>query len=197
MPRVKANDAKDLAANAAVDEMEYKPRASAPSNAPYSKTPQLRDDHGRLAEIVINDQIDIVAEYTELEAELELVENAPAQVTREALNKVERFALRAHRLYINAKWALEAMRVDFDVAIGAMRDQAIAALQVEKETGKRSKQITDADVTGRAASMYPDEWREVNERLLKGEQTVKLCDKMSELWSGRRYSLSAMVGGSR
>jgi hypothetical protein len=92
---------------------------------------------------------------------------------------------------------MEAMRVDFDVAIGAMREVAIVALQADKDAGKRSKQITDADVTGKAAAMFPDEWREVNERLLKGEQTVKLCEKLSELWSGRRYSLSSMVDGSR
>ena len=164
------------------------------ANAPKEKG--LRDDLGRIVETIYVK--DIFAEWKALEAALELgekrSEHAHAQA---ALDKAAGLAYRAHRLYLTARAAREAWEMENEVVFGAMWSAATRDLQQEKEQGLRSKQITDADVKNRVATMFPDEYRAQETRRRDVEFTVKSLERLAEIWMGRQRDLQALVGKQR
>lgn len=143
---------------------------------------------------VIDERIDVKAEYEALEEALEIKDALTPEAVRRSLERVEGFALRASKLLTIAKVVRERYKIDMHVAMGSMRDQALAALEAEKKSGGRTKQITIDDVAAKVASIHPDEWRELSERLARAEYFVKHLERLAELWQRRSYTLASLAG---
>lgn len=131
-------------------------------------------------------------EYAELEGALSVGSRESDDIAK-ALDVAEDSARRAHRLYVNARLDAERFAADAEVIEGALRGQAAAELQAEKESGARTKQITDADVRGKAALLFPDEWRALSEGKAKAELMVKHLERFADLWMRRCHSLAALL----
>lgn len=170
-------------------------KSPGPARAPYSKKPLLRVDHERLIESIFEPRIDIVAEYKELRDALDFREALTNEAIKKEMARVENFALRAHRLWVVIKTDTDAFKVDVEIAKGAMRETAQAELSAEKKAKTREKQITEADVDGRAAANYPDEWRDISERFEKAKRFSDHAERLADLWKARSYTLAAMIGG--
>ena len=99
-----------------------------------------------------------------------------------ALDKAARNADRAFRLYLTAKQAREKWEAENEPVWAAMWSEATKSLQSEKESGQRAKQITDADVKARVATLYPDQYRDQEDRRRAIEFTVKSLDRLADIW---------------
>lgn len=131
-------------------------------------------------------------EYAELEGALSVGSRESDDIAS-SLDVAEDSARRAHRLFVNAKLDAERFAADAEVIEGALRGQAAAELQAEKESGARTKQITDADVRSKAALLFPDEWRALSEGKAKAELMVKHLERFADLWMRRCHSLGALL----
>ncbi len=192
MARVKKQTIEDVAVDAELASLMAPPLPPAAPASPVGLKPKLGGGFDRVQHVVIDESVDVEAEYLALEAELEIKEALTPEVVREALNRCERNALRAHRLYVLGRVQLDRFRIDTEVALGAMRDQAVAELTIEKTSGVRTKQITDADVASRAASLHPDEWREISEGLARAESMLKNLERFADVWYRRSWSLGGL-----
>lgn len=143
--------------------------------------------------------IDPVPQYDEIEDKLFVGKpgNADYDTVRDALDEAEDNARLAHKLFTNAKVAREAFDRDCEVILASMRDAANTSLQAEKDAGKRSKAITDADVVARMASMFPDEWKRCEDRKLRAKNMVAHLEVLAELWKGRPRSLQVIMSTMR
>lgn len=161
------------------------------SSGPSHAMPPMAPGYGGIVETVF-DLPDPLAEYNELEAALQQGFGEFHNVTQ-ALARAEDFARRAHRLYVNAKVDLERYLADANAVQGAMWDEAVAQLSLEKERGLRTKQVTDSDVQKRVAILYPDEWRDARVRIVQAEQTVKHLERLADLFQQRSRTLTAIA----
>lgn len=151
-----------------------------------------------VVELVVPERgIDIEQQWKELEAALTVEGALTPQVVKAQLNLAEKRALAAHRLYVFAKLEQKRYSIDCEEALGSMRDFATSELQAEKDRGERNKSITEADVRGRAATLYPDEWAAINTGLESSKATIAHLEQLSDLWKGRRFSLAALLGDGR
>lgn len=165
-------------------------------NANKAKLAKLRPDLDRVVETVFVK--DIFADWKDLQAGLEIGEKRSEHGHAvAALDKAAARADRAHRLYLTARAAREAWEAENEVIFGAMWSEATRALQKEKDDGLRSKQITDADVKNRVATMFPDEYQAQEARRRNIEYTVKSLERLAEIWVGRQRDLSSLVGKLR
>ncbi len=165
---------------------------------PWSVDPVMSRPFAALVEVIVPEQgIDINREFAELDRVLQIEGALTPAVVREHLNLAEKRAMRAHRLYVSAKLESRRFELDCEEAIGAMRDEATTELQREKDKGERNKSITEADVRGRAATLFPDEWAAINGELERAKRTIAQLEHFSDLWKGRRFSLSALLGDGR
>ena len=166
--------------------------SSTSSTAP----PSRRADFDQIVESVY--RLDIRAEYDSLERELVVRDNEGDRGTlRSYLNRAEDNARRAHRLYLAAKIEAERTELDEQPLIGAMRREANDRLQREKDAGKRSKAITDADVSTLAASMYPNDWPKIHERIAKAKGTAEHLERFADLWRSRCGTARSLLESSR
>lgn len=199
MPRRRITQAAVAAAveatNDLVEQAPAQASAPLPPDPVNGPLPKLTRFAGVVERIYTTEGLDIDAEYDRLENALAL-NFAGAQSIDDSLNTVQRNALDAHRLYLLAVLDVEAFKIDNDVAMGAYRQAATAALQAEKDAGQRSKQITDADVRDRAAVMYPEQWREGTEEKLRAEGLLEQLRRLAELWKERSYALGKMKKGA-
>lgn len=161
---------------------------------PYSEEPTVADQLARLVTKVIDEGLglDIEVEYDELERGLVLPDALTPQVVMAAINECERNAKRAHRLYVLARYQFDRYKIAAEVALGAMREAATHKLGVLKAAGQHPKQVTDQDVKDMAATMYPDEWTNINDRLARTEQTLVHLARFADLWQRRSWSLSSL-----
>lgn len=159
--------------------------------APTRQLPPMTPGYAAIVETVF-DLPDPMAEYQELEAALAAGTRETDNV-QQALARVEDNARRAHRLYVNAKVDLARYLADANIVRGAMWDEAVAQLSLEKERGVRTKQVTDADVEKRVAVLYPDEWRDAQGRLAQADQTVKHLERLADLFQQRARTLAALA----
>lgn len=162
-------------------------------------TPAIAPAYARIITRMVPEDPD--GDYVELERKLRLRASAPhraeASEIVDALDDAQSSAWRAHRLHLGARIAYEAFEVDAKVRLAPMRDSATAALQVEKASGVRSKQITDADVEGRIAEMFPDEWTAICMDRLRARKAVDALEEFARLWSTRASTLQAELATSR
>jgi hypothetical protein len=165
-------------------------------NANRAKVSILRPDLARVVETVFIDNI--FEEWKHLEAALQLGEKRAEHAHQiVAIDKAAARAYRAHRLYITARDVREAWELENEPIFSAMWSEATRDLQREKNSGARSKQITDADVKARCATMFPDEYRAQEDRRRKLELTVKSLERLAGLWEGRQGDLRSMVSKQR
>ncbi len=188
-PSAKALEAAaELAAELAREEQQ------GPPPLPFAETPSVAAQLSSLVGRVIDEglELDVTAEYDELEVALKLEDALTPQAVRAAVNESERNAKRAHRLFVVAKYQFERFKLEAEVALGAMRDAATAKLGRLKALGQHPKQVTDSDVRDLAAVMYSDEWRAISDELAKAEQTLAHIQRFADLWQRRSWSLSSL-----
>ncbi len=136
--------------------------------------------------------------YQRLEKALRIGEKRSDYGTLQgALDEAETNARLAHRLWVTANVARQEWEAENQVVFGAMRSQATAQLQMEKDHGTRSKQITDADVSMMAAAMFQDEWTSQEGRRRKFEAMADSMKNLAECWMYRVKSLGTMHGKQR
>jgi hypothetical protein len=116
---------------------------------------------------------------------------------QQALNFAEDNARKAHAMYVVAVAEYEAFEAELDPIVEAMRAAATTALQDEKDQKKRSKNITDSDVRGRASVMYPDEWKRAIVRKSKATAMRDHLSRLASLWQNRCFSLSSMLNAGK
>jgi hypothetical protein len=136
-------------------------------------------------------------EFRYLESRLALTEALTPGNLQSALNIAEDCARRAHRLYVVARADFERFEIECEAIVEGMRSEANRELQAEKDRKERSKAITDADIRGRAAILFPDEWALVSERKVKAQGMLDHLKRFADLWQQRCYSLSTMLNAGK
>ncbi len=158
---------------------------------------EVREDLRRVVETVFVD--DVHEEWGKLQEALELGPEKRSQHAHviAALDKVAARADRAYRLYLTAKLIRDKWEAENETLWGAMWSKATTSLQAEKESGNRAKQITDADVRSRAATLYPDEYRAQEERRRSVELTVRALERHADIWFKKLGNLEAIASKLR
>ncbi len=142
--------------------------------------------------------VDLKSTYDRLMKGLSVGEKRSDHGTlQHALDNAERNAQDAHRLYVTAKLEAERWEREMDAVHGAMHTQANASLQAEKDTGRRSKQITDMDVKLRAAVLFPDEYQAQETRRAEIKATVDSLEHLTLMWDSRCKSIAGMLAKLR
>ena len=160
-------------------------------NQPEKKETPMRPGWDRIVETILVD--DPWPVYEQLEADLRLGDRRTDRGSLlEQIDQAETNMRLAHRLYATSeveqrRWKLENMLIH-----SAMYHQATAVLQQEKDDKKRSKQITDEDVTNMAVVLYPDEYQAQEVRKTKVEQMVQSMKNLVAAWTSRCFSLKAL-----
>lgn len=190
MAAAATRDADVLAREAGIVTTAPDQRAS-PVNGAATTSPGFM----RIAERVF-DLPDPDGEYAELEQALSLGSSEFDSIVK-AVDAAEDDARRAHRLYVNAKLDYERFAADAALIEGAIRSEASAELQREKDSGVRTKQITDADVVAKCAALFPDEWRDLAEKRVRAKLSVEHLERFADLWVGRCRSLGGMLASKR
>lgn len=182
-------------AKAAADALMAPPpedRAPPPASS-LGEMPRVRGGFERLQSVIIDETVDPIAEYEVLEKALMIEEALTPESVRGRINEVEKYAARAHRLFVLCKVQIARYQIDADSAISAMRDEATGELTDEKNMGKRTKQVTDADVTARCATLHPEEWRELNDQIVKNKAMLANLERFADLWQRRSWSLGSLA----
>jgi hypothetical protein len=150
----------------------------------------------RIVESVYVD--DVKAAYDRLEAELEVGDARTDYGTvMQHLDRAERNARMAHRLWQTAIVEFKRWELDNEVVSSGMRLEATRSLQREKESGLRAKQITDADVESRVADLFPDEWRSQQWQRNRLKGMVASMENLSEVWLSRCRTLNTILSKQR
>lgn len=160
-----------------------------------TSSPRLSAGYERIQERVF-DLPDPDSEYTELQRDLQ-IGNQQFDSIYNALDRAEDNARRAHRLYICARVDAERFALDADVTEGGLWAAATADLQREKDSGARTKQITDADVRARVSTMFPEQWSQLQERRIKARKTIEHLERFADLSKTRCFSLANMLSTKR
>lgn len=109
----------------------------------------------------------------------------------DALDKAPGHSARALQIVANAKVARKGHEAECDVLLSSMRSDARDALEHEG-----AKRPTIADIDGKMASMFHDEYREIKERLAKASALVEYLDGMSRVVQERARDIRQMVSGA-
>lgn len=168
------------------------PKPGVPLFATANKGPGINPDFARIVDTLY--RVDAFREYEDLESNLEVGEQRGDRGTlREALDKAQKRARRAHQLMLGAKLERSNWERDSEVVNAAMRNTAHDELQEEKKDGTRNKAITDADVTSRVAERFADEWRaqETTRHKLKGVESS--IEHLVKMWDSKVHSLSTLL----
>lgn len=141
--------------------------------------------------------VDIEATYDRLEEALRVGEKRnDRQTLMKALDNAESNARKAHDLLATAKIETERWEADNLPIIGAMREKATEMLSAErtviKEEKGRAKMITDADVDGMAATMFPEEWKAQKVARERTKMIERSIENLLTLWTSRCRTLQAM-----
>lgn len=171
------------------DDLVYNP------NAAVEK--ELDPGFQRVVErVLIHDGIDEV--YARLEKALRVVERLESAGNYvRALEEAAPNAWLSKRLHVTAKVERQRWEFDNEVLFGAMRAEATRELQREKDEGKRSKQITDADVAMKCAALYQDEYRAQEMRRARAKAMEEALAHMVEVWMVHVRTLQILVGRAR
>lgn len=115
----------------------------------------------------------------------------------DALDRATDNLYRASALLAHCKVAHDAFQVDVQVLESSLYDEAYRALQAEKDAGKRSKAISEADVRAAMSQRHPDSVRENEARLSKAKRLVEHVERLHDCWKVRARALDTMVATSR
>lgn len=173
--------------------------AKSDATLPYHGQPQqLPDSYGAIVTSVFG-VADPQELYDQILAGIKPIKASQCS-TGELLEKMDQAqenARVAKQLQVNMKATVEATELDNQVIIAAMRERATASLEAEKDAGTRRKAITDADVTGLAATIFPDEWRRIHEATNKAKQSLSYVENLVERCVERARDLRAILAASR
>lgn len=136
------------------------------------------------------------AEFDELERALKLGVQAYDAIAI-AVDSAEDNARRAHKLYVCARADAERFNIDATIVEAAMRTEALAELQRERDSGTRTKQITDSDIASKIAAMFPDEHRDLAEKRIKNRKMIEHLEAFAGLWRSRCYTLAKILESKR
>lgn len=117
--------------------------------------------------------------------------------TMEALDGVESDLRDAHRILVTAKLTFERWEKDNEVNTSVYRSEATKSLQREKDSGFRSKQITDADVNGRCSEMFPDEWKAAELERYEYKLTLDSLQNLVDVFASRCRTLQTAASKQR
>jgi hypothetical protein len=157
---------------------------------------KMRDDFSKITETVF--VTDLHETWKKLREALTVGEKRSDHGTLQtALDRAERNAHDAHRLYVTAKIAFDEWDAENASVVGAMWSEATRSLQQEKDQGLRAKQITDGDIKARAATLFPDQWKSNEVSKAKYKATVDSLSNLSEQWNSRCRTLQTMMGKLR
>lgn len=113
------------------------------------------------------------------------------------LDHAEDNARKAHQLFVNMKLDYERFKIEHQVVWAGLYDEAHAQLQAEKTEGKRTKQITDGDVSFKMAELHPDEFKAYEIDKKKFELAVAHAENFAERWNSRARDLNTILGKMR
>lgn len=151
--------------------------------------PEIGDDFNRITETLY--AADAFRDYDDLERNLEIGDQRGDRGTlREALDKAEVRARRAHRLFLGAKLELVKWELDAQKVGAAMRQKAKDALTNDPE---RTKRVTNDDVEAQMVEMFPDEVaaQEIKRTKLKG--VTESMEHLTRRWDMRCGDLRTLL----
>lgn len=157
------------------------------------RAPAFKPVFNRLIGDLFSDGYDPWLEYQAVKSSLKIEGGLSPGAVQSAAERQESMAERALRLYVVAQHEVAAYTHGGDALIGAMKEHSLLELELDKAKGARTKQITDGDVASHAAVMYPDQWREVNDRREKGKLLLKYVEGLSVLAATRAATLRNLV----
>lgn len=152
----------------------------------------IAPDYQRIVETL--HAADAFADYDELEKNLEVGEGRGDYATlREHLDKAEQRARRAHRLYIGSKLELVRWELDSKKVVAAMRKEADATLQAERDSGERTKRVTNDDIDATMVDLFPDEVtaQELTRAKMKG--TTESLEHLVRRWDAKCSDLRTLL----
>lgn len=164
--------------------------ASGMGRAAFPKIPDIKEGFIEIVRDLFEGVPSIHDEYLEIKSSLSVKGSLTPGSVKKAANNAEQMADRAFRLYCVGRVEYEAYLREIAVIEAALRDAAVDALEQQKAKGKRTKQITDADVLSEISQRYPDEWNDVQDRKLKVKMMSKYLTNLSELSKSRCFTLS-------
>lgn len=103
----------------------------------------------------------------------------------------------AHRLYIAANAVAEQVDFDCDQIESAMREDALAKLEAEKESGIRKKAITEGDISAMVSCLFPDEVRRIHRKRNSSKNAASQLKALAEAWRLRCEGLKSLTNGAR
>jgi hypothetical protein len=137
---------------------------------------------------------DVEGTYATLQQQLEIGEDRQDHGrVMASLDRAETNARAAHNLWMTAKVEARRWELDSEVVNAAAREKAMKDLQCEKESGARTKQITDADVKARAALLFPDEVRSQELKRARVRALEASMQNLAEVWASRCRTLSTLA----
>lgn len=162
----------DQLSGALADELDKAKRYDFPKVQLPTRRKALRPDLARIVDTVWVD--DMHETWLRVRKSLRVGDRRTehGHLTR-ALDNARKLSYDAHRLYVTAERARSAWEADNALVNGAMWEEANKALQHEKSTGHRAKQITDGDIKAKAAVLFPDEWPAQESKRREVELTVE------------------------
>jgi hypothetical protein len=137
----------------------------------------------------------IAGDVEELERELATTDRLGNHAA--ALDAVEHRARRAFRVYLQVQEMREEWELENKVIFGSMRVEAMRLLQKEKDSGVRSKAITNDDVEAQIAGLYPDQWITQEKQRAKARRVEEDARHRAEMWSSKCRSLGVLVTKGR
>lgn len=114
-----------------------------------------------------------------------------------ALDAAESNFRSASNLFMTARVVRKSWELNMESINAKLRNEATAALSQEKAEGKRSKQITEGDITATVATMFADEWRSQEERRIRLSAMEDSLQNLVDAWGSRCRTLQAMLTKSR
>ncbi len=103
----------------------------------------------------------------------------------------------ASQLLANAKMSVANYEIEAKLVLGPMRDAASSELEDEKAKGTRKKAITNDDIEHRMATLYPDQFLEIEQNRNKLKHMVAVLEDLRQAASERARDVRAIVSTSR
>lgn len=180
-------------ASAAVEAAAASIFGTAPDQSHMPAPPDLKRGFQEIASRVFDTDTDLIKEFDTIEGSLSITGSLSPGVISRAANQSEDMARRAYRLYIVGKVEYEAYMRRTEGLVAVLRDGATKALEMEKASGIRTKQITDADVISMIAAKYGDEWEDIQVRRNRAKGMLGYLEVLSDLSKKRCFTVARML----
>ena len=142
--------------------------------------------------------IDPEAEYDALIAHLDPDPNRTEfGVAYAYADAAESKARKALQLMAVARVEQKSFEFHYEREVARMRQVAVAHLQGEKESGARSKQITDPDVKACITALFPEEMAKLEDQKQRVTNVVDVATDLAKLAAGRCKTAQTMLSTCR